>query len=411
MSVPSLTLAVTKAAADLKEKGFKPDFLFVGNSVLHIASLNAWLSKMAHEGMVLSGVVCNDVQAGKKSQFLPRDIVGHEDGRIVCLREHVDYVVNRPAAERLKSLLVPPVGKNEVHHDASSRPFYLMYSDHGMPNSEYWRAALSVSDNLKCIALEEGVASYLSIESENLLFAYLHKSAVKRNLELCKIRLLARRKERIRELTSNAVPVERFGVFLDKDGTAPRVNNDYLYWMKRQFESKRSEADTELSKDFSGHVILLGTANEDFVDQEIVDGLFLDVIEEVARAGLKTYYRPHPRQPKSFRFKLPSDVCVDDNPSLTVEELISYSSTKPVAIIGFCSTAQLIGGVFWDIPGIGISKLLHKRICEKNGGIAARRFSERLVDSEGRFGRYIDQIDSIEKISYVLKKYADLDER
>jgi len=48
---------------------------------------------------------------------------------------------------------------------------------------------------------------------------------------------------------------------------------------------------------------------------------------------------------------------VDDNPSLTVEELISYSSAKPVAIIGFCSTAQLIGGVFWDIPGIGISKL------------------------------------------------------
>lgn len=411
MSVPSLTLAVTKAAADLKEKGFKPDFLFVGNSVLHIASLNAWLSKMAHEGMVLSGVVCNDVQAGKKSQFLPRDIVGHEDGRIVCLREHVDYVVNRPAAERLKSLLVPPVGKNEVHHDASSRPFYLMYSDHGMPNSEYWRAALSVSDNLKCIALEEGVASYLSIESENLLFAYLRKSAVKRNLELCKIRLLARRKERIRELTSNAVPVERFGVFLDKDGTAPRVNNDYLYWMKRQFESKRSEADTELSKDFSGHVILLGTANEDFVDQEIVDGLFLDVIEEVARAGLKTYYRPHPRQPKSFRFKLPSDVCVDDNPSLTVEELISYSSTKPVAIIGFCSTAQLIGGVFWNIPGIGISKLLYRRICEKNGGVAARRFSERLVDSEGRFGSYIDQIDSMEKISYVLKKYAGSDER
>lgn len=411
MSVPSLTSAAIKAVADLRGRGFKPDFLFVGNSVLHIASLNAWLLKMAHEGVVLSGIVCNDIQAGKKSQFLARDIVGYDDGRIVCLREHVDYVVNRPATERLKSLLVPPVGKNEVHYDASSRPFYLIYSDHGMPNGEYWRAALSMSDNLKCIALEEGVASYLSIESENLLFAYLHESAVKRSLELCKIRLLARRKEHIRELTSNAVPVERFGVFLDKDGTAPRVNNDYVHWMKRQFESKRSESGSDLSKDFSGHVILLGTANEDFVDQEIVDGLFNDVIQEIARAGLKTYYRPHPRQPKSFRFKLPSDVCVDDNPSLTVEELISYSSAKPVAIIGFCSTAQLIGGVFWDIPGIGISKLLHKRICEKNVGIAARRFSERLVDSEGRFGRYIDQIDSIEKISYVLKKYADLDKR
>ena len=95
-----------------------------------------------------------------------------------------------------------------------------------------------MSDNLKCIALEEGVASYLSIESENLLFAYLHESAVKRSLELCKIRLLARRKEHIRELTSNAVPVERFGVFLDKDGTAPRVNNDYVHWMKRQFEKQ-----------------------------------------------------------------------------------------------------------------------------------------------------------------------------
>lgn len=404
MSTPHLSNALRNAAVSLAGGGDREVFVFVGNSLLHMASLNAWLLKRRAEGVHPKGIVCNDIPRNKKPQFGPSDILGYQNGGIRYLRDSVDYIVVRNKIDRLTSLLVSPV---DVRRDSDSFLFdrlVFIYPDHGMPCEAYWNAVLDLAKTVECVAVEEGIAAYLPIESESSLFAHLNTSPIKRAYEVAKIKCLSKRKEAIRERIRKKIHISRFGIFKSTDLSGKmEIDPSYSYWISQYFMRRGENEPSVSSLDFSKTVVVLGTANADFIDQALVDDVLSCVIDAIIAAGYKVYYRPHPRQTDSIKTDEDKGITVDQCSRYPIEEIIANASVMPTATVGFCSTAQLIASTFWNIPAIGISKLLFEHVIDSTERDASRQFCKRLIFSESSFSEYYRVADQIEDIPDLLQ--------
>lgn len=404
MSIPLLSTALRNAAVSLLGDGDREAFVFVGNSLLHMSSLNAWLLEQQSKGSVLKGIVCNDIPQNKKPQFGPSDILGYQKGMIQYLRDNVDYKVVRNKADRLASLIISPVDIKRCPSSFVFDRLVFIYPDHGMPCESYWSAVLDLAKKVECVAVEEGIAAYLPIESESSLFAYLNTSPLKRAFEVAKIKCLSKRKEAIRNRIRKQIHISRFGLFKTNDLSCHlEINTNYAYWMSRYFRYVRDEGVPVPSFDFSNTVVVLGTANADFVDQALVDFVLNGVIDAIIAAGYKVYYRPHPRQADSFKTDASRGFTVDQCSGNPIEEIIANASTKPIATVGFCSTAQLIARAFWDIPAIGISKILLEHVISSTKCGASRQFCNRLIYSESSFSEYYRLAGRVEEVLRLLK--------
>ena len=107
---PSMGEAVGSALQTLVEHGHRPVFLFVGNSVLHIAALNAFLLMLRSKGVTACGVVCNNIPSDRVPQYDERDVIAVDVDKFVFLRNDIDYrKPKQSVSARVKSSLFPSI--------------------------------------------------------------------------------------------------------------------------------------------------------------------------------------------------------------------------------------------------------------------------------------------------------------
>lgn len=398
--------AVDRAFEKLRSVGLKPNFLFLGNSVLHIATLNAFLLKLSSQGINPCGVVCDNIDPSRLSQFEKTDIFAASQSNLVLLKRQTDFVFRDISAIRqvLNSCLpkfpLQAIKSNGLERTLN-RTFFLLVTNEEYPSLELWEIASSQGLSVQCVLLEEGVGSYVSQRSTHEFFAKKETTAVKRGLGLFKEKIVHPIRSRYRILTRRICDISHFGLLSsNRDTFTP--DGDYCYWMKRSLEiqGKRRGFD---NKSFADHVIIVGTNFAELGDVEI-EGLFLKkIVNIVNQCGFTPYFRPHPRVKGKNRYES-LGVEVDTSNHCPLEAIIASAQSMPVAIIGLGSSSQLLASVFWGIPSLTVASLLKEAASERSSmtpTIAA--YIERLQLFDETFKEWFMPVASTKELEEILK--------
>lgn len=365
--IPSFCCAVEKAFADFEKAGAQPNFLFVGNSVLHIATLNAFLLKLSSQGIKPCGVVCDNIDPSRMPQFGNRDVFAINSEDRVILRRQKDFVFQRRSllGETIENLFpCIPDQATKSHILEKENPesiFYLLVTNEEYPSRELWKAACSQSLPVRCVLLEEGVGSYVSQKSTHEFFAKKETSRLKRVVKLFKGKIAGPLKRHYRTTVEKKCKIDTFGL-LNFSGNGLRPNSDYCYWIKKTLK-KQGKIRGIADKDFSNQVIIVGTNFEELGSAKTEKLLLEKIVKVVEGCGFKPYFRPHPRTKNLAQYKY-LNIEVDSNAQCPLEALIASASSMPVAIVGLGSSSQLLGNVLWEIPAITVASLLEEVVLK-----------------------------------------------
>lgn len=383
-------------------------FIFVGNSVLHIAALNAYLLKLQDAGHVLSGVVCDDVSEARISQISKDDIYTIADGSFVLLRNGCDYFKNNSSAVmKALSRLFPRFARYKTEPENGNAPslesFYLFVPDEGYPPSELIRTVYAYDRRLKIVLLEEGVGSYRSRRAVLKSYASRRQDFVQRFILSSSAGIKSYLDGHYRHLVDAHFDVERFSLFKKCKGRLEE-NSDFSRWMGRSFARQAIRKGLNES-DYSGSVVILGTQLSAIGSPELELNVLSSVIACIKACGLRPLFRPHPRTKDTARYsKL--NIPIDSNPICAFEAELAMATNLPIAIVGFGSSSQIISNVLWGIPNIVISSLLlsYERFAPNRA--ALRRLVDDISSLEATFSNQLNFVSSIDELEVQLRHSA-----
>lgn len=359
--------AVTIALEDLRRAGLKPNFLFLGNSVLHIATLNAFLLKLSSQGITPCGVVCDNIDPSRLSQFEKADIFTVQPSNLVLLRRQEDFVFrDKSVCKEVLDSYFPKFPSQAIKNARSDRDikqtFFLLVTNEEYPSLELWKVASSQGSFVKCVLLEEGVGSYVSQKSTHEFFAKKETSRLKRGLGLLKEKAVNPIRCHYRTATSRTCDIDHFGLLVKKDN-ALIPDRGYCYWMKKSLEAQGRIRGAS-NKIFSKCVIVVGTNFSELGAVE-TERLFLErIVKTINQCGFKSYFRPHPRVKDKAHYES-LGVEVDTSNHCPLEAVIASAQSLPVAIIGLGSSSQLLASVLWDVPSLTVASLLKETVIEE----------------------------------------------
>lgn len=398
--------AVDRAFEKLRSVGLKPNFLFLGNSVLHIATLNAFLLKLSSQGINPCGVVCDNIDPSRLSQFEKTDIFAASQNNFILLKRKVDFVFRDISAihEVLNSCFpkfpIQATKSNDLEKPLD-QTFFLLVTNEEYPSLELWEIASSQGLSVQCVLLEEGVGSYVSQKSTHEFFAKKETTAVKRGLGLLKEKIAYPIKCRYRASTRQMCNISYFGL-LSNDNNVLSPNRDYCFWMQKSLETQAKIRGFD-NKSFSDHVIIVGTNFGELGDKE-TERLFLEkIVDIINQSGFIPYFRPHPRIKDKTQYAS-LGVEVDANDQCPLEAVIASAQSLPVAIIGLGSSSQLLANVFWGIPSLTVASILKEAACEKismTPTIAA--YIERLQLFDKTFKEWFMPVAGTKELEEILK--------
>lgn len=401
--LPDTSAAIHAAICTLDDAGLSPNFIFSGDSVLHIAALNAFLEKMQNAGIPMCGIVLNSIPPNRVPQFSSEDVVSLPSERFRYIQNGIDCRCEKSGlSAKLVSALENPVKgihSNQVtagRNAKESECFYLIWPDHSLPTTELWEAAYSTGKAVRCILVEEGTGSYLSHKSVIRLNAAKAGKGIIYLKSLSKALIsgiFERRREKLLHKVSN---VERFGTFDISSTGYLSPNKDFAKWMRTSLKkhSALTNSPAAVGRDFSSTIVFIAT---NFSELGPMD-LELRVIEAVAKVvkdcGLKLYVRPHPRTQDTSCYKTLA-VEIDHNPKIAFESILASSSSLPLATVGFCSSSQVLANALWDIPAFSVAKILETISCQiRLNTKVIEAYVERVGLFEERFKDCIIQISS-----------------
>lgn len=398
---PSMSGAIESALKALVERGYRPVFLFVGNSVLHIAALNAFLLMLRNEGVEPCGVICNNIPSDRVPQYDGQDVFAVDADKFVLLRNEIDYHKSKQSmSARVKSSLRPDLPKQACNIDVSTsykNSFFLIATDEDYPPLELWNASSTQGLQVRCILVEEGIGSYLSRESARRLFALKEASFAKRIKRLAKERISALFRSHYRSALDSRCSIERFSAY-DRSPEGELIpNKEFIFWMKQSLQQYSSTKDIH-PPDFSGMVVIVGTNFQELGDENL-ECIFLERIARVIRAcRLRPYLRPHPRSRNIERYKT-AGIEVDKFGKVPFEAVLSASETMPVAMVGLGSSSQLLANTFWGIPCFNVASILIDEAKNKGSMTQVMRaFGRRAIQFSGVFPGCMPLVDGDEML-------------
>lgn len=376
-----LDLAIKNAFQELISRGYKPNFLFIGSSVLHIATLNALLFKIASKGEKLCGVVCDNIPFSRVSQFSNSDIFAVEQDHIIVLRQGCDFVSRESnSLVWLKECLLPRFPgcslKKFYKEFIDKHYFYLLVTNEEYPPLNLWRCVSTQNLPIKCILLEEGTGTYVSRWSTYHFSAKKESSMMKFLLKLSKSVLIHPLKRNYRLCVERNCNLDTFGLFDTVDGSLS-VNKDYCFWINKSLK-RQGEIRGFAGKDFSQKVIIVGANFLELGSARLEQLLIEKLITIIKDCGFVPYFRPHPRIKDRSHYAFLSDE-IDTNEHCPLEAIIASAQFPPLAVVGFASSSQLMASVLWDIPAITIGSLLKEIAIEDNSYThTIRAFTKRI---------------------------------
>ncbi len=402
---PSMSEAIESALQTLVERRHRPVFLFVGNSVLHIAALNAFLLMLRNEGVEACGVVCDNIPSDRVPQYDERDVFAVDADKLVFLRNEIDYrKPKQSVSAKVKSSLRPNLPQQACNIDVSRSykdSFFLIATDEDYPPLELWKMASTQGLQVKCILVEEGIGSYLSRESTRRFFALKEASLAKRIKRSAKERISALFRSHYRSVLDSRCLIERFSAY-DRSPEGELIpNKAFIFWMKQSLQ-QYSRAKEIHDPDFSGKVVIVGTNFQELGDESL-ERAFLERIARVVEAcGLRPYLRPHPRSRNIERYK-EAGIEVDEFGKVPFEAVLSASKAMPVAMVGLGSSSQLLANTFWGVPCFNVTPILIDEAKGKGSMTQVMRaFGHRATQFSRAFPGCMPLVDDDETLRWSL---------
>ena len=395
---------------DLRREGYTPNFLFLGDSVLHVAAFNAFILMMEHKGIKMSGLVCNTIDTQKrKTQFDATDIVSIDSNAFRYVLVH-GLLTNRPKMEKVSSKCSFLFSKiksfqttSKIHGENDY--FYLIGTNQGLPDAAFWKVAFKFDLPVKCVLLEEGVGSYLSHESALRFFSIRDRSkeaqSIIARIMCCAMRIVDKINDR---KVRNTVQIDLFSVFETEVDGSLVLNQDFACWFKRALD-KQTQSKEVKNVNFQENVVVVGTNFKELGSSNLESLTMNMVFAAIDRAGYNVLFRPHPRSDLNT-YSNHQEISIDYQDNVSFEALLQSSQSKPVAVVGLCSSSQMTASALWGIPCFTIAGVLQtaaQRLNEETPVI--KEYINRLHQFDKVFHDYfipaISEEDLVKKLSEI----------
>lgn len=395
-------LRVEKALSLLEGMGKKPNFIFSGDSVLHVAALNAFLKKKASEGVPMCGVVCNTVYDGRDPQYGPDAIIAVDSCDFIYLEIEGAYDA-LPATFLTKARR--KIFLNSLYYRASKvlnscansngyDCFYYIHPAAVVFEERYFNVALLMGRPLFRVILEEGIGTYASRKLPK------QGKGVFRGKNDKAARFEEKRERVLRKIALE----ERFCLFHASEGELMK-NYDFIEWMTKSFADMARLKGVD-GFDYSNTVIIVGTfIFSDLGGLEAELGVLSRVVIQLKECGVRVVYRPHPRAKNIDKYRS-LGVEIDLSQKVPFEAVLAASSHLPLAMMGFCSSSELMSNAFWDIPCFSLCQLLRKEVLSRKGD--STKIIEEINRIEGIESGLADYVSSFDSLSAVKSSIQSL---
>lgn len=379
--------SVIDAFRQLQEEGKEPNFLFMGGSLLHVESFNAFVEKMKVQGRRMCGVACDVTPPPYKRQFDESYITSLDSEDFIFLSGDKDFSYTQSAMANYQDLFRIWQGMKGVSTVRETRegdkPLYCLFQASIDPPVAAWATALQLSKDLRLVHLEEGIGAYTHDYEVQRSHAY-EKSFVKRlkgavwdkAYEL----FYKKRHEFIHERIS-----EEGNLLFDKESSQTLALNEYnARLMAHAFENLAARRSVP-KVDYSNTIVLTGTElfeYHDLFDLEVE--FFAGIIEMAKRYGYEVMVRPHPRVRNYEKYRM-LDARIDEHCDVPLECLLLHADSKPLATIGMMSSSQVFAQALCGVPCITITDFFMSSNAAKEFPIGFLKVIDDFRDAESYF--------------------------
>lgn len=408
MSITSLILSHQKR---IEQRGIKPNFLFVGDSVLHLTSFKALYFALLERGVQLAGVICNGVAPGRKPQFnaetlktfFPEEYFEYlENAHTIDLRERPaeTVVASIRTLHRLQGLPKPPEHIVRDLDELATRTtegaiLYIHSEAKSFPKHSLELSVLLRGSPVIEVIVEEGTGTYTQTDASWFEISLLKtSSSLMKMAKRLRWALFSPINCAIDKEYSRKIPKFSFCMFVK--GTEPlKKNSVFLNEFQKTLEQ------TNTSTNYKNVIICATTV----LFEECGSDADLQIISRITNLAssydVRVIVKPHPREKALSRYDSTGAV-VEQAPETSLEELVAGSLEKPLCIVGFGSSSQVMLNAIYGIPALDISRLLSEGSFSGATNEERLRFafdSEHLRHFRRLFSPYITEVASKEELS------------
>jgi len=410
---------IVYALDELKKKGKDPNFLFIGDSVLHVASFNSFVRYMNGKGVSLCGVICNAIPYDRLKQYeedsilgLPKDdYVYLENGKGVDLREYPVETISDTARLFLNLMKQENASGSSTDldiltEDAASK-FFILYPGTDRLREHIWNEAfLSGKDPVR-VVLEEGVGTYTQTPRTwfDLTIAKTN-SKLGRLLKYIRWYVMLPFRKTLDRLLQEKTQCVRFCVF-DYDNKGGLIANKVAAQNLSAVFRIAGEQEGIPSKDFKDKILIATTMLfEESSSQALETDVYGKVIDICRNHGMDVVIKPHPRDNSLNKYRQLGAQVIDDT-KVSLESLLAFSDNMPLAIIGMQSSSQVIANSLWGVPAIFLTDLCEEAFLKHDSNPRIKHF--RLSCSRGRplFSQFASSPQSYNELENCIAVIAD----
>lgn len=411
---------IVNAMNELKAKGKSPNFLFIGDSVLHIASFNSFVKYMQEQGVSLYGVICNGIPINRMQQYDARNILGLDPNDYVYLENGTDVDLREYPQETILDsvqLLCSLIGRKDIHdsYEASlntlfaeaTSKFYVLYPGTDRLKEHIWNEALLSGKEVIRVVLEEGVGTYTQTPRTwfDLTIAKTI-SKLSRALKYIRWYTMLPLRKCLDRLLRQKTRCVRFCVF-DYDDDGCLIANDVVAEnLEKVFQTTGEEKYIE-PRDFKGKVIIATTMLfEESSSQSIETSTYNKVIDLCYKNEIEVVIKPHPRDNKLDKYRQLGAEVIDDG-CTSLESLLAHARSMPLAIVGMQSSSQIIANSLWGVEAIFLTDLCEEAFLNHDSNLRIRHFRLSCLRGRPLFMQFAASPKNYNELEECIVKIAD----
>ena len=399
----------------LKRRGVLPNFLFVGDSVLHLASFQALYNALNEKGIFLAGVACNAIAPGRKLQFTADNLIKFIPAKQIEYLENASTIDLRESPietfsaslRMLKGLRKLPQPTNptvtcleELATRMTEGAFLYVHSEaKSFPKYSLELPILSQGASVVEVLIEEGTGTYTQTDKSWFRISILKtKSRMMRIAKLGRWALFAPINHIVDREFRKKIPQYSFCMF-NRESEPVEVNSEYKTKLKETLEQ------SSIKVDYKNTVICATTVLFEECGSNADLKIISRMVDCVGRFGYDVVIKPHPRERNLSRYEI-TGATVEKLSEVSLEELVAGSPNKPSCVVGFGSSSQIMLNVLYGIPAIDISRLLtEENILRATNGVRLRNaFNSEQLDLFHRlFSPYILEVGDEDELLNQLK--------
>lgn len=233
------------------------------------------------------------------------------------------------------------------------------------------------------IVIDEGLATYMGVADDfNILQIDTYIKYIKKNIRMFFVFMLKKRKKNLYYFTLFQGKIKNLN-----------LNDNVIRQYKRMLSY--DDEKVEKKKSFKNTIIIL---TQPFVEVGEIYGdldnrILKDVVNYLHRmCDFEILVKTHPKEINQSKYNgLGCEI--DRSLEIPFEKLMSQCIDKPIAVIGFTSTALVTASIFWNIPAYSLCLFLNGKEVSKE----LKRIVKKFLTG---FKNYIKVIKNLEEIRF-----------